>query len=81
MKKWRYTLTGAAIIAAAVATTGCTMKKSDHPSDAGNTGRTEEYRVEDNGNTAVYGPPADYEPEDNKNEEVYGPPEEMDFIQ
>ena len=53
MKKLRYTLTGAAIIAAAVATTGCTMKKSDHPSDAGNTGRTEEYRVADHGNKAV----------------------------
>ncbi len=68
MKKLRYTLTGAAIIAAAVATTACSIDKP------------KEYDPEYNENVTVYGPPEEYNPEDNKNEDVYGPPEELDSI-
>ena len=82
MKKLRHSLTGAAIIAAALATAACSAQKPNHQPDAGNTGMTGEFREEDNENAVVYGPPEDFDPADNQNEDVYGPPpdrEQTDF--
>lgn len=78
MKKLRRTLTGAAIIAAAVAASACTAPKPNQQPDDGNTGVTGELREEDNVNETVYGPPADFDPADNQNEDVYGPPPDME---
>ena len=78
MKKLRRTLTGAAIIAAAVAATACTVQKPNNQPADGNTGMTGEFREENNANETVYGPPADFDPADNQNEDVYGPPPDME---